>query len=135
MCTVQAQDPGSKPPTLLPGALNAQAPTSETVQKYLEDNESLIKTILECINSGRADEAVKYQQRLQANLMWLAGIADSQAPPTPAASAPAPGTQVPAAPGQAAPVAAGQQLVQAADTVMKTAQEAAAQQAPPQQAG
>ncbi len=45
------------------------------------------------------------------------------------------GTQVPAAPGQAAPVAAGQQLVQAADTVMKTAQEAAAQQAPPQQAG
>lgn len=57
--------------------------------QYLEDNERLIRYILECINAGRVEEAVTQQQRLQQNLMWLAGIADSQAPPTPSASAPA----------------------------------------------
>lgn len=56
--------------------------------QYLEDNERLIRYILECINAGRVEEAVTQQQRLQQNLMWLAGIADSQAPPTPSASAP-----------------------------------------------
>jgi hypothetical protein len=49
--------------------------------QYLEDNETLIKTILECINSGRVEDASQYQQRLQQNLMWLAGIADAQPQP------------------------------------------------------
>ena len=49
--------------------------------QYLEDNEVLITTILECINTGRVEDAVQYQQRLQQNLMWLAGIADTQPQP------------------------------------------------------
>lgn len=49
--------------------------------QYLEDNEALIKTILDNINAGRVEEASNYQQRLQQNLMWLASIADAQPQP------------------------------------------------------
>ncbi|CAL8469221.1 g8762 [Coccomyxa elongata] len=115
---------------MVPGGLNLQVPTTEVVQQYLEDNESLIRTILECINAGRVEDAVTYQQRLQQNLMWLAGIADSQAPPTPSASAPAPGSAVPPMLGQPAAPASGQQVVHAAHAAVQTAQQMAAQQAP-----
>ena len=57
--------------------------------QYLEDNEVLITTILECINTGRVEDAVQYQQRLQQNLMWLAGIADTQPQPGAPAGPPA----------------------------------------------
>ena len=63
-----------------------------SIVQYLEDNEVLITTIMECINTGRVDDAVRFQQRLQQNLMWLAGIADTQ--PQPGIAAAAPGTPV-----------------------------------------
>ncbi|KAK9907960.1 hypothetical protein WJX75_000611 [Coccomyxa subellipsoidea] len=134
---MQAQAPPNlqlKPPTLIPGGLNVQTPTTEIVQQYLEDNERLIRYILECINAGRVEEAVTQQQRLQQNLMWLAGIADSQAPPTPSASAPAQGSAMQPGPGQAAVAASGQQVVQAASAKAETVAEAAAQQAIAQEA-
>ena len=44
----------------------------------------LLRAINENQSVGRLDECVSYHQRLQANLMELAALADAQAAPLPA---------------------------------------------------
>lgn len=67
-----AQAPQSQPPEVL---------TREQIQQELEDNEKLIKAILENMNAGKLQACAGYQKKLQANLMRLASIADAQPPP------------------------------------------------------
>ncbi|GMH37146.1 hypothetical protein BSKO_05019 [Bryopsis sp. KO-2023] len=69
-----------------PAAQSAQkAPspvlTTETIQKLLEENHSLIRAILESNSQGKTQECQRYHQRLQQNLMYLAAVADSQPQP------------------------------------------------------
>ena len=64
--------------------------TTELIQKYLDENQTLILAILENQNVGKLEACNQYQARLQQNLMYLAAIADAQPPPKPGANA-APG--------------------------------------------
>lgn len=66
------------------GTYPAQNVTTETIQKYLDENKQLILAILDNQNLGKLNECAAYQARLQANLMYLAAIADSQPQPPPA---------------------------------------------------
>lgn len=51
---------------------------SEKIDKLLEENHQLIIAALECQNRGRFQDCLKYQERLQRNLFYLASLADSQ---------------------------------------------------------
>ena len=52
-------------------------PPSPLPTQFLEDNERLIRAVQACFAAGRMDDAARYQQRLHANLMWLAAVADA----------------------------------------------------------
>eukprot|EP00884_Botryococcus_braunii_P014965 jgi/Botrbrau1/2346/Bobra.39_1s0033.1 len=68
-------------PAVVPAPANqAQTPTTELIQQYLEDNERLIHAVMENMAAGRLESVAKYQQRLQQNLMYLASVADSYQP-------------------------------------------------------
>uniref|UniRef100_H2ZVV9 SS18 like 2 n=1 Tax=Latimeria chalumnae TaxID=7897 RepID=H2ZVV9_LATCH len=49
----------------------------EAIQRMLEENDQLIRCIVEYQNKGRATECTQYQQILHRNLIYLATIADS----------------------------------------------------------
>lgn len=55
--------------------------TTEIVQKYLDENKQLILAILDNQNLGKLNECATFQAKLQANLMYLAAVADSQPQP------------------------------------------------------
>lgn len=57
--------------------------TTEIVQKYLDENKQLILAILDNQNLGKLNECATFQAKLQANLMYLAAVADSQPQSTP----------------------------------------------------
>jgi len=61
--------------------------STETIQKYLDENQALIIAIVENQNLGKLNECAQYQARLQQNLMYLAAIADAQ-PQAPTATGP-----------------------------------------------
>lgn len=65
------------------GSYPAHNVTTEIIQKYLDENKQLILAILDNQNLGKLNECAAYQARLQANLMYLAAIADSQPQPSP----------------------------------------------------
>ena len=52
-------------------------PNPHTVQRMLDENAALIKTISEYQNVGKHSETVQYQWSLHRNLMYLASIADA----------------------------------------------------------
>ncbi|KAM4614407.1 SS18-like protein 2 [Discoglossus pictus] len=51
--------------------------TEETVQRLLDENDQLIRCIVEYQNKGRAADCAQYQQVLHRNLIYLATIADA----------------------------------------------------------
>ncbi|XP_075693228.1 SS18-like protein 2 [Rhinoderma darwinii] len=51
------------------------------VQRLLEENDQLIRCIVEYQHKGRATECSQYQQILHRNLIYLATIADATTPP------------------------------------------------------
>nr|XP_006130622.1 SS18-like protein 2 [Pelodiscus sinensis] len=55
--------------------------TQKTRQSLLDENDQLIRCIVEYQNKGRATECVQYQHILHRNIIYLATIADA-APPT-----------------------------------------------------
>ncbi|XP_068117674.1 SS18-like protein 2 [Hyperolius riggenbachi] len=55
----------------------------DNLQRLLEENDQLIRCIVEYQNKGRATECSKYQQVLHRNLIYLATIADASPPPPP----------------------------------------------------
>lgn len=55
--------------------------TSEYVQALLEENQCIIVAVLDALRAGRAAECAALQRRLQANLLWLASVADHQTAP------------------------------------------------------
>ncbi|XP_048190692.1 SS18-like protein 2 [Perognathus longimembris pacificus] len=57
----------------------------ETVQRLLEENDQLVRCIVEYQNKGRANECVQYQHVLHRNLIYLATIADASPNGTPKA--------------------------------------------------
>ncbi len=62
-----------------PAAPAAPAPvslSSDLIQQYLDENQLMLATIIEHQNAGKLEAAVKYQQKLQQNLMYLATLAD-----------------------------------------------------------
>ena len=61
--------------------------TTELIQKYLDENQSLILAIFENQNVGKLSDCATYQTRLQQNLMYLAAIADAQPSQNAAAAA------------------------------------------------
>merc|ERR1719281_1889779 len=52
-------------------------PEPQRIQRMLDENAALIKTISEYQNVGKHSETVQYQWSLHRNLMYLASIADS----------------------------------------------------------
>ncbi|XP_005492588.1 SS18-like protein 2 [Zonotrichia albicollis] len=54
----------------------------ETLQRLLEENDQLIRCIVEYQNKGRATDCVQYQHILHRNLIYLATIADATPPRT-----------------------------------------------------
>ncbi|KAM8945989.1 SS18-like protein 2 [Pelodytes ibericus] len=55
----------------------------DTVQRLLDENDQLIRCIVEYQNRGRAAECLQYQQVLHRNLIYLATIADSSSRTSP----------------------------------------------------
>ncbi|CAI5781964.1 SS18-like protein 2 [Lacerta agilis] len=53
----------------------------ETLQRLLEENDQLIRCIVEYQNKGRAEECVQHQHTLHRNLIYLATIADASPSP------------------------------------------------------
>ncbi|XP_069072571.1 SS18-like protein 2 [Lissotriton helveticus] len=49
----------------------------DTIQRLLEENDQLIRCIVEYQNKGRAVQCAQYQQILHRNLVYLATIADT----------------------------------------------------------
>ncbi|XP_014797875.1 PREDICTED: SS18-like protein 2 [Calidris pugnax] len=49
----------------------------ETLQRLLEENDQLIRCIVEYQSKGRATDCVQYQHILHRNLIYLATIADA----------------------------------------------------------
>lgn len=71
---------GPPPPGAMPaqnGANPGGPPNPHTVQRLLDENAALIKTISEYQSVGKHSETVQYQWSLHRNLMYLASIADS----------------------------------------------------------
>ncbi|XP_041252180.1 SS18-like protein 2 [Pyrgilauda ruficollis] len=52
----------------------------DTLQRLLEENDQLIRCIVEYQNKGRATDCVQYQHILHRNLIYLATIADATPP-------------------------------------------------------
>ncbi|XP_077420007.1 SS18-like protein 2 [Vanacampus margaritifer] len=52
----------------------------ETIQRLLDENDQLIRCIVEYMQKGRAVECVKYQQFLHRNIVYLATLADVSPP-------------------------------------------------------
>ena len=52
--------------------------TTEVIQRYLDENQSLILSVLEAQSTGKLQDCAQLQQKLQQNLMYLAAIADAQ---------------------------------------------------------
>ncbi|KAM6253168.1 SS18-like protein 2 [Porphyrio hochstetteri] len=52
----------------------------ETLQRLLEENDQLIRCIVEYQSKGRATDCVQYQHILHRNLIYLATIADATPP-------------------------------------------------------
>ena len=52
-------------------------PNPQNIQRMLDENAAIIKTITEYQGMGKVTEAVQYQWTLHRNLMYLASIADS----------------------------------------------------------
>ena len=52
-------------------------PNQQNVQRMLEENATLIKTISDYQNAGKHKETVHYQMILHSNMMYLASLADS----------------------------------------------------------
>ncbi|XP_019722358.1 SS18-like protein 2 [Hippocampus comes] len=52
----------------------------ETIQRLLDENDQLIRCIVEYMQKGRAVECVKYQQFLHRNIVYLATLADASPP-------------------------------------------------------
>ncbi|KAJ8556251.1 hypothetical protein K7X08_023009 [Anisodus acutangulus] len=69
--------------------------TTDQIQKYLDENKTLILAILDHQNLGKLAECAQYQAKLQKNLMYLAAIADAQpqSPAIPTQMAPHPTMQ------------------------------------------
>ncbi|KAM9650940.1 SS18-like protein 2 [Trichechus inunguis] len=62
----------------LPDWLQGKAEVNqETIQQLLEENDQLIRCILEYQNKGQANECIQYQHVLQRNLIYLATTADA----------------------------------------------------------
>ncbi|KAM3920735.1 SS18-like protein 2 [Leptodactylus fuscus] len=62
----------------VPDRLRGRVPIPEdNVQRLLEENDQLIRCIVEYQNKGRAVDCLLYQQVLHRNLIYLATIADS----------------------------------------------------------
>ncbi|XP_041078151.1 SS18-like protein 2 [Polyodon spathula] len=57
----------------------------EIIQRLLEENDQLVRVIVEYQRKGRATECVRYQQILHRNLVYLATIADTSPNVLPAA--------------------------------------------------
>ncbi|KAH0778437.1 hypothetical protein KY290_004864 [Solanum tuberosum] len=74
-----------QPPPMIPMMPSFPSPniTTEQIQKYLDENKTLILAILDHQNLGKLAECAQYQAKLQKNLMYLAAIADAQ-PQSPA---------------------------------------------------
>nr|XP_056718850.1 SS18-like protein 2 [Euleptes europaea] len=49
----------------------------ETMQRLLEENDQLIRCIVEYQNKGRATECVQHQHTLHRNLIYLATISEA----------------------------------------------------------
>ncbi|XP_040184003.1 SS18-like protein 2 [Rana temporaria] len=68
----------------VPERLRARAQvTEDNVQRLLEENDQLIRCIVEYQSKGRATECSQYQQVLHRNLIYLATLADASPPPPP----------------------------------------------------
>lgn len=52
-------------------------PSSAQIQKILDENSSLIQTIQDFQNMGKANESQQHQQALHRNLVYLASFADT----------------------------------------------------------
>eukprot|EP00475_Leptophrys_vorax_P035501 TRINITY_DN5855_c0_g4_i1.p2 TRINITY_DN5855_c0_g4~~TRINITY_DN5855_c0_g4_i1.p2 ORF type:complete len:143 (-),score=42.23 TRINITY_DN5855_c0_g4_i1:651-1079(-) len=59
-----------------PGSAKSGAINSQMIQQYLDENQWLIQAIIENQNLGRIEDCVRYQTRLQQNLLFLASLAD-----------------------------------------------------------
>ncbi|TMW90616.1 hypothetical protein EJD97_015468 [Solanum chilense] len=83
-----------QPPSMMPSFPSANI-TTEQIQKYLDENKTLILAILDHQNLGKLAECAQYQAKLQKNLMYLAAIADAQpqSPAIPTQMAPHPAMQ------------------------------------------
>lgn len=86
-----------QPPPMMP-VMSSFPPaniTTEQIQKYLDENKTLILAILDHQNLGKLAECAQYQAKLQKNLMYLAAIADAQpqSPAIPTQMAPHPAMQ------------------------------------------
>ncbi|XP_026570233.1 SS18-like protein 2 [Pseudonaja textilis] len=53
----------------------------ETLRRLLDENDQLIRCIVEYQNKGRATECLQHQHTLHRNLIYLATIADSSPSP------------------------------------------------------
>ncbi len=85
----QGSGPMGGPPQrgLLTGGIPGQGPmphggppNQRNIQRMLEENAALIKTISEYQNAGKHNETVQYQWSLHRNMMYLASVADSTRP-------------------------------------------------------
>ncbi|KAL3356077.1 hypothetical protein AABB24_016971 [Solanum stoloniferum] len=86
-----------QPPPMIPMMPSFPSPniTTEQIQKYLDENKTLILAIMDHQNLGKLAECAQYQAKLQKNLMYLAAIADAQpqSPAIPTQMAPHPAMQ------------------------------------------
>ena len=61
-----------------PGPMSHGGPPNQrNIQRMLEENTALIKTISDYQNAGKHNETVQYQLTLHSNMMYLASLADS----------------------------------------------------------
>ena len=60
-----------------PGPGPGPPPNPANIQRMLDENAAIIRTITEYQGMGKVTEAVQYQWTLHRNLMYLASIADS----------------------------------------------------------
>ena len=113
--------PAAGPPTTNGGS-NRPLANATTIQKMLDENSSLIKTISEYENLGKHAETMSYQRQLHRNLLHLAQMADAnqnlqnllpppgQVPPPggmPAARPPGPPPPAPGPPSAGGPPGPG----------------------------
>ena len=68
---------GGAPSAGAPGNMPTQQANPQVIQKMLDENSALIKTISDYQNAGKHAETVQYQWTLHRNLVYLASVADS----------------------------------------------------------